>query len=115
MKIIKNNIFQIKCYSCDKIKKTEEYYPIHIKLSKHQCKKCISIYAKESYLKNKNKLKKKYELNKESLSTHYLKNKNKILLRVKKWKLNNPDKVRAYKRKEDLRGDRDLNKKKSLW
>jgi len=115
MKILKNNIFQIKCYSCDKIKKTEEYYPIHIKLSKHQCKKCISIYAKEYYLKNKYKLKKKYELNKESLSAYYQKNKNKVLLRTKKWKLNNPDRVISYKRKGYLRGDGDLDRKKSLW
>jgi len=96
-----------KCSICGKIKKLSEFGKSATCINgiRSNCKKCDSIRVAK-YRKKKIKEQSKLaslEHEKKYRKEYYKKNKNEIRVHLKNWAVENPEKVKAGKRRDDLK------------
>ena len=100
------------CKTCNEEKPLDLFSKEKRKTDGHtsKCSKCLSIYAKNYYLNNEEKIKKRsityYAKNtekcNESNNLRYQKNKTRYTEIQKKWRENNPEKVEGYRKTSNI-------------
>ena len=82
-----------ECSKCHQIKPLLDFhFRKESKIYRLECKKCFNSSIKQHRLNNP-------QIYKERDKQKYLKNKTKIINNIKKWSINNPQKIRLYKKR----------------
>ena len=111
------NLIKLECSNCGEIKTVDNFHKSKVNKDgvRTICKSCFSVYRKNHYIKNKDKIHENYIINREKkleqVHQYQLNNKDKIKERRHKYYLNNKDEIKERKHKYYL-NNRDEKLKK---